>query len=113
MKFPNLVYKCPGPHQRKGGTYDYRQVIDENSLSDALSNGWFKTLDEAIEGKKKGDPAEVVAETIGESVEPVSEDAPPTRTELEQMADELNVKYDSRTSDARLLQKINQSIPDE
>jgi hypothetical protein len=46
MKFPNMVYKCPGPYLRNGGTYDCVQVTSQEQV-DALK-GWHPTLPEAI-----------------------------------------------------------------
>lgn len=51
MKFPTLVYKCPGHHSMPKGSYDYLAIVDEDQLKEALKNGWFLTLDEAKEGK--------------------------------------------------------------
>lgn len=90
MIFPTIVYKCPGNHQRAGGTYDLLPVINSAGLSLALSGGWFLTLPEAIDGK----PAEP------------TEDAPPTRAELEAKASELELKFDGRTTDRRLAELI-------
>jgi hypothetical protein len=40
----------------------------------------------------------------------VDEDAPPTRAELEQMAKELNIKFDGRTSDKKLIAAIAEKV---
>lgn len=50
-QFPALVYKNNGPHQRAGGTYDHKSVEDEAEFDASLTNGWFPSLPEAIEGK--------------------------------------------------------------
>lgn len=50
-QFPALVFKNSGPHQRAGGTYDHKSVEDEAEFDVALSDGWFPSLPEAIEGK--------------------------------------------------------------
>ena len=94
MEFPVLVYRCPGTNQRPGGTYSYRQVNDDGELADALADGWFTTLPEAIDGKStQADGA-------------ISDDAPPTRAELEAKATELAIKFDGRTSDKALRDRI-------
>lgn len=56
MKFPNIVYKCPGSHQCPGGTFAYLPVKNDNDLERALKEGWFGTLNEAC-GIKKEVPA--------------------------------------------------------
>jgi hypothetical protein len=44
MKYPNLVYKCPGRHRCAGGTYTFRRVNNEKEFIEALSQKWFPTL---------------------------------------------------------------------
>lgn len=89
---PTLVYRCPGPHSRPGGTYAYLPVASEDALAKALAAGWFRSLPEAVAGKHDEPEAAEVPE----------DDAPPTRAELEQRAGELGIKVDGRWSDARL-----------
>ena len=45
---PTIVYRCPGPYQRKGGTWGYHGAETEDQLAALLAAGWFPTLDEAI-----------------------------------------------------------------
>ena len=45
---PTIVYRCPGPYQRRGGTWDYHGAETEDQLAALLAAGWFPTLDEAI-----------------------------------------------------------------
>lgn len=100
--FPTLVYKCPGNHQRPGGTYAYKGVKDEDQHAAALADGWFDTLPEAIDGHeaKKSQQAEPAP------VSQTADAAPPTRAELEQKAKELGIKFDGRTSDKKLSEAI-------
>lgn len=46
--FPSLVYRCPGNHQCKGGTYSYKPVNDYEELAEAIKSGWHETLWDAI-----------------------------------------------------------------
>lgn len=96
--FPRLVFKCPGPNPRAGGTYASLLVSDEQGHDDALAAGWYATLPDAI-----SPPVAV------ESVIP-PDDAPPTRAELEIKADELGLKFDGRTSDAKLGKMIAEAL---
>lgn len=100
--FPSLVYKCPGAHQRPGGTYAYMGVKDEAEHAAALADGWFATLPEAIAG-----PAPVGSAPGADAPAP---DAPPTRAELEQKAKELGVKFDGRTGDKKLSDAIAEKL---
>lgn len=99
MEYPALVFKCPGPHKHAKGTYDHMAVQDEDEHADKLKSGWFATLPEAIEGKQ------VSVKSVEQDIE-----LPPTRAELETKAAELNIAFDGRTSDAKLLAKINEAL---
>ena len=97
MEFPRLVYKCPGPYARQGGAYDHAVVNDADEHASQISAGWFNTLPEAIEGKPTAQ-------------EVPADDAAPTRAELEEKAKSLNIAFDGRTSDAKLLAKITEAL---
>lgn len=97
MSFPTIVYKCPGDHHRAGGTYSYRGAKDAQALSVLVAEGWFLTLPEAIEGK--------AAEAEDNSA--------PTRKELEAKAIELGIKFDGRTTDKSLGEKIDLAIAEQ
>lgn len=92
MNFPTLVYKTPGTHFASAGTYDYRGVETQDQLEASIAEGWFLTLPEAIAGK----PNEVEQ----------GDNAAPTREELETKAAELGIKFDGRTTDKVLAEKI-------
>jgi len=100
MKFPTFVYKSPGiyPSTKPGKTYDYIVVEDENAYKQKLSEGWFASSEDAINGKA-ADP-----------IEDTPDDAPPTRAELEAMAKELGIKFDRRTGDKKLMALIDQEL---
>ena len=85
MIFPRLVYKSASAHML---------VSDIEEYDIAIEGDWFDSVPDAIIGKKK----EVV------------EDAPPTRSELEQKATELKLKFDGRTADAKLARLIAEAI---
>ena len=99
MEFPTLVYKDGGPHQRPGGTFDYKRIVNKDQLAAALADGWFLTLVEATKPAAI-DPSEVSPD----------DDAPPTREELETKARELGIKFDGRTSDKALAAKIQSKL---
>jgi hypothetical protein len=96
MNFPTIVYRTPGTHYASSGTYDYKGAADEAELDRALSSGWFRTLPEAM---------------AGEHEYPVDNTAP-TREELEAKAAELGIKFDGRTTDKSLAEKIESVISD-
>jgi hypothetical protein len=104
MEFPTFVYKPKGPGKFKGKRYSYRAVEDEAERQLMLREGWMATREEAC---GFAPPAPVVESVVAELVE---EDAPPTRDELEQMAKELGVKFDGRTSDKKLLALIGEKV---
>lgn len=93
--FPTLVYKTPGEHFGPGSTtYNYRGVNEPEQMEAMLAAGWFRTLGEALAGKH----------------DEVEDNSPPTREELETKANELNLKFDGRTSDAKLAKLIAEAL---
>lgn len=112
MQFPTILYKCPGEHQRPGGTYSYRAAIDEESRAALISKGWSDTLPEAIEAAK---PKPVVIAPVVEEPPPPpppDDNLPPTRAEMEEKAKELGITFDGRTSDAKLSRLIVRALED-
>ena len=99
-QFPTLVYKGKGPHSRAGGTYDFTAANDQEDLDAKLGNGWFTTLPEAIDANDK--PAVVK-----------SDDAPPTRAELEAKAKELGIQFGKKTTDVELSASITKALAKE
>lgn len=119
MNFEDIVYRCPGAHSLPGGSYDYRGVNSEEAFEKALSEGWFNTIGEAIEGKHlpKADPRDdggeddgISGETGEDITEPSDKTSAPTREEMEVKAKELGVKFDGRTTDVKLLERINEAL---
>jgi len=102
MSYPRVVFKNGGPHQRHGGSYDQMIVADDTELMKAMDDGWFFTLPEAIEGKH--------AEKTEKKIESADEYKPITRDELEMKAKELGIKFDGRTSDLKLIDKIEEAL---
>lgn len=91
MQFPCLVYKS---HQV------FKLVDSDESLASALAAGWFMTPGDAL-----NPPVVEVAPVV----EAVADDAPPTRAELEEVAAAKGIKFDGRTSDAKLEKLINEA----
>lgn len=98
MEFPRLVYKDGGPHQRKGGTFDYRQVCDEQQMDAALDDGWHGSLPAALEANEKP--------TATPAARALDNSRRPTREELEQKATELGIPFGPRVSDRKLGESI-------
>jgi hypothetical protein len=96
MKFPTMVYRCPGTHHCPGGTFDYLGVKSQAELDAAIEAGWSRTMPEAM-----GEPATAELETS--ELEVLGDDAPPTRAELEKQAIELGIKFKKNTSDEELM----------
>lgn len=110
--FEEIVYRGYGRHQRKGGGFSTLGVKSEKDYEKALADGWFKTLPEAIaahDNKKTPAPASIL-EVKSEAAPVPADNTQPTRAELEQKARELNVKFDGRTSDAKLQERIEEAL---
>jgi len=114
MKFPVHVYKCPGStFSTKGVTYNLKAVYSATELDTAHSEGWAMSLDEAAKKVRVRDltPHRKHRKIIVEMpVEESANDAAPTRAEMEVKADELGIKYDGRTSDRKLLDRISEAL---
>ena len=128
MIYPVLLYKSPGGYVKPNGTYQTTTAIDDDSMAALIAAGWSKTAQEAIE--KAGDkaypvtrkkPAKPVkkrkpskplfaAKPVVKEVKEVIDNSAPTREELEIKARELNIKFDGRTRDHKLLQLITEQL---
>jgi hypothetical protein len=131
MTFPVHVYRCPGQYTMTDGlSWDCKTANDQDEFDAALQSGWFATLADAglsagdrayvarkiapwrkkrIKAKKTTAPATAQAKTV----QPVDDNAPATREELEQKAVELGIKFDGRTTDKRLGEKISAALKGE
>lgn len=96
----SMLYKAPGPHFCDGHMVDYI-IVDMEQDDEFVADGWFRTIPEALEAAA----GSVVSDEAKED-----ESAPPTRDELEQKATELGIKFDGRTTDAKLLAKIEEAL---
>jgi len=111
-EFPALVYKAKGRFQRNGGTYDFTGVNNAEDLAKKLADGWFESLEAAINEKPVQSFAAIPVPELEKPVsEPVLDDsAPPTRQELETKATELGIKFDGRYSDKRIAGLIEEAL---
>lgn len=100
MIYPRFVFKNNGPIKRAGGTYDSLLVLDNAGHESAIANGWFDNLDDAINA-----PVVVKPEPTEDR-----DHSAPTRAELEQKALELDIKFDGRTTDSKLLERITAAL---
>ncbi len=90
----SMLFKVPGPHLADGVMFEYIVVPDDQDDATAEA-GWFKSLPEA---------AKVPAPDV------IGDDAPATRAELEQKATDLGLKFDGRTTDAKLAERIAEAL---
>lgn len=104
-EFPALVYKASGKYVRPNGTYDFTGVVDAEDLAKKLAEGWYPSIEAAIEAKK---PAQKPVEPVSGPV--LDDNAPPTRQELETKAEELGIKVDGRYSDKKIAQLIDEAL---
>ena len=94
MEFPVYVFRKAKTKREDGSKFDTLLVQDIDHRIDALNDGWYSTVIEALEDRQESKEAEE------ESTQ--NENAPPTREELEAKATELGLKFDGRTSDRKL-----------
>jgi hypothetical protein len=96
-KYEDMVYRCPGPLPGNGFTWATKGVKSKEEHEQALKDGWFRTLPEAVAGKHA-------------VIEKNDDKRPPTRAELEQKAAELNIKFDKKTTDKALGDLITKAL---
>lgn len=95
IEFPKMMYRPGKQYQLAEGSFDTLIANDEAEKDAAQAAGWRLT------------PAEAAAKA------PIpDDDAPATREELETKAAELGIKFDGRTSDAKLAAKISAELKD-
>lgn len=98
--FPRMLYKAGGPEQIHGAQFHTLIVHDADELDAALGDGWAMSTPEALDAAKP----KAVPNTIPD------DSAPATREELERKANELQIKFDGRTSDKKLADLIAAAI---
>lgn len=101
--YPRMLYRAaakagPGTEPVHGGHFYLLVATDFEALSAAIDDGWCLTTAEAVAAKEKAKADDDAAM----SAKITSSDAPPTRAELQQKADELGIKVDGRWSDRKL-----------
>lgn len=89
MEFPRLVYR------KNGKEIIYSCAEDKSKFDELIDLGWFENVHDALVGKKE---------------EKQEESAPPTREELEAQAKKMGIKFDGRTSSAKLLAAIEAGL---
>ena len=106
VKYPTLVFKKNNVHPDHGRPYAFKQVWNDFDREALLGAGWFATMKEALSGKRE----QVQKETPKVDTPVPDDNAAPTRAELEAKAKELGIGFDGRTSDAKLLKRINHHL---
>lgn len=109
MKFPRLVFRCPGKEACQGGTYDHALVSNLDEYGDRLADGWHGTLPEALA------PAPVIitakpADSVIVPPEPPADTVAPTSEEIRRKASELGLKVHHKASDATVLAMVTAEL---
>lgn len=104
-----MLYKYPGRHELHGDHFDYT-IVEDDKIDEALADGWKLTTPEAKQAhadklaaqaaERERANEEAAAKALADS------NAPPTRAELEEMATNLGVPFNGRTSDRKLADLI-------
>ena len=114
-----IVYKVPGKNAGPPGkTYDWMPVRSKEEFEQATKNGWFNTLEEAVNGK--ANEQERARNNDGEYVgddpaTPFKDEAyvdvsAPTREEMEAKAKEVGIEFKEKLSDKKLLKLIDKKL---
>jgi len=102
MEFPTIFYRSPGSNQGNGHTWDSIGVPDAAAAADLLAQGWVSTYADLVEPKLEAKATEL--ETV------TSDNAPPTRAEIEAKATDLGIKFKPTTTDRDILAKITAAL---
>ena len=92
-QFPQALYRAPGVEKTDLGMFTTALVANEDQREAHLANGWHESQEGALAEAEKAA-------------------AQPTRAELEQRATELGLKFDGRTTDAKLAAAIEAKLKD-
>lgn len=104
-----LVFKLNGPHWGPPGLKYDSKGVHPDELDQALEQGWSPDFLSAL-GLVESQPEQ--SESDSEQPDPEQPDpeqpdnSAPTRAELEQMATELGISFDGRTTDRKLAERI-------
>ena len=94
-----IVYKKNGPHWGPcGTTYDSKEIEDE-AYATEKATGWDEDF--------------LTALGLKEQPLVLEEDLTPTRAEMIQKAEQLNIKIDGRWSDKKLLSAIDEALKEQ
>lgn len=100
--FPTIVYRLGGMYPMTGGTYDCMGVDDADALIAALAAGWYASLEAAMGGKAVREMVEAKAA--------IAEITPEGRSEMEAKARKLGVRFNARTTDAVLAERLAEAV---
>ena len=107
-EFPKMLYRFPAQgvndHALQDGTYDTMIVGSPEQESDLFAQGWRTT---PADSRQADIDARIAAEQAAAAAAAA---ALPTRAELEQKATELGVRFDGRTSDKALTDRIRAQL---
>lgn len=95
---PKALFKFGGVELIDGENFTSIIAHDEDHEAALLGDGWHSSPDAAKIAEAKIDPPDA------------PDGGSPTRAELEQKANELNIRFDGRTSDEKLAAKIAEAL---
>lgn len=98
-QFPRMIYQIGDQFTLPNGSFNYEIVQDQDALDVMLANGWYLTTCEAKAAAEQK-PAEPAEATL-------------SRDQIEAKATALGIAFDGRTSDAKLLAKIDVALTKE
>lgn len=93
-QFPQALYRMPGVEKLDFGSFTTILAHDEADRDAKFADGFHATQEEAKAAHEESEKAA----------------SAPTREELEQKAAELGVKFDGRTTDAKLAAAIEAKL---
>lgn len=103
-QFPQMLYRAPGVEEIHGQKLASLIVHDAVQLEQAQAEGWHDSTTGAVEAHAAKLAEQQQRTSTGSTDQ--TDDAPPTREELERKANELGIEFSPRIGDEKLAERI-------
>lgn len=101
-QFPQALYKFGGVEKLEDGDYTSKLAHDAADLESSLADGWHETTAAAKAAHIESNQGETSLTDAGPERD--------GRAELEKQAIDLGLKFDARTSDKKLRERIDEAM---
>lgn len=104
MEEATMLYRAPGPHKLHGHDVEYT-VVDADQVEEQLAAGWFRSAVAA------GEAHQAALDAAAKKIEEEADDkAAATHEEIIQKLVDLDVNFDRRLGDKKLLKLLEDTL---